>query len=306
MDRTPRHLHRRTVDLSSFAALTPLAVVLPFSLISLRLIWIPVSAALNIVGISLSFWVIPIAWTLGACCLFLRVAQTVVLTPVLGARSLTPEEHLVAQPIWEQVSASAGIDPNRFVLRVIDADELNAFACGGHMVITTTFSLQHLNQRELAGVFAHELSHHLGLHTISLTLIHWYSLPIIALARIGFAVKNVARAATETFVAHSSALTAVGAVIAGVLTAVSWAFLCVLYASDAVGNLVGHRSEFDADQRSVQLGYGSELVAALTRVIAFGGGQRSIGWRQRVRASHPPARTRVARIEAALRHPSGI
>lgn len=306
MDRTPPHLHRRRVDRSSFAALAPLAVVLPFSLISLRLIWIPVSAILNLIGINLSFWVVPIAWTLGACCLFLRFAQTLVLSPALGARSLTSEEHDVAQPIWEQVSAAAGIDPNRFVLRVIDADELNAFACGGHMVVTTSFSLRNLNQRELAGVFAHELSHHLGLHTISLTLIHWYSLPIIALARIGFALKNIARAATETFVAHSSALTAVGTVIAGVLTGVSWVFLSVLYASDAVGNLVGHRSEFDADQRSVQLGYGNELVAALNRVITFGGGQRSIGWRQRLRASHPPARTRVARIEAALRHPSGI
>jgi len=265
-----------------------------------------VSAILNLIGINLSFWVVPIAWTLGACCLFLRFAQTLVLSPALGARSLTSEEHDVAQPIWEQVSAAAGIDPNRFVLRVIDADELNAFACGGHMVVTTSFSLRNLNQRELAGVFAHELSHHLGLHTISLTLIHWYSLPIIALARIGFALKNIARAATETFVAHSSALTAVGTVIAGVLTGVSWVFLSVLYASDAVGNLVGHRSEFDADQRSVQLGYGNELVAALNRVITFGGGQRSIGWRQRLRASHPPARTRVARIEAALRHPSGI
>ncbi len=304
MDRTPPHLHRRRVDLSSFAALAPLAVVLPFSLISLRLIWIPVSAALNLIGINLSFWVVPIAWTLGACCLFLRFAQTLVLSPALGARSLTSEEHDVAQPIWEQVSASAGIDPNRFVLRVIDADELNAFACGGHMVVTTSFSLRNLNQRELAGVFAHELSHHLGLHTISLTLIHWYSLPIIALARIGFALKNIARAATETFVAHSSALTALGTVSAGVLTGVSWVFLSVLYASDAMGNLVGHRSEFDADQRSVQLGYGNELVAALTRVITYGGGQRSIGWRQRLRASHPPARTRVARIEAALRHPS--
>ena len=264
------------------------------------------SAILNLIGINLSFWVVPIAWTLGACCLFLRFAQTLVLSPALGARSLTSEEHDVAQPIWEQVSAAAGIDPNRFVLRVIDADELNAFACGGHMVVTTSFSLRNLNQRELAGVFAHELSHHLGLHTISLTLIHWYSLPIIGLARIGFALKNIARAATETFVAHSSALTAVGTVIAGVLTGVSWVFLSVLYASDAVGNLVGHRSEFDADQRSVQLGYGNELVAALNRVITYGGGQRSIGWRQRLRASHPPARTRVARIEAALRHPSGI
>ena len=242
----------------------------------------------------------------GAGVLFVRFAQTLLLTPALGARALTIEERSVAQPVWQEVATAAGINPDKFVLRVIDADELNAFACGGHLVVTTSFSLQHLGPRELAGVFAHELSHHLGLHTVSLTLIHWFSLPIIALARVGFAVKNVARAATDTFVAHSSALTALGRVVSAVLTAVSWVFLIVLYASDAVGNLVGPRSEFDADQRGVRLGYGRELASALNTVIAHGGGQRSIGWRQRLNASHPPARTRVARIEATLRHPSGI
>ena len=166
-------------------------------------------------------------------------------------------------------------------------------------------SLQHLGPRELAGVFAHELSHHLGLHTVSLTLIHWFSLPIIALARVGFAVKNVARAATDTFVAHSSALTALGRVVSAILTTVSWVFLIVLYASDAVGNLV------DIDQSSTPINeaFDSAMAAnsqALNTVIAHGGGQRSIGWRQRLNASHPPARTRVARIEATLRHPSGI
>lgn len=306
MDRPPQPSQRRAIDVSSFAALAPLLVLLPFSLISLRLLWIPVNAVLGLLGISLSFWVVPLGWTATAVCLFLRFAQEFLLTPALGARALTADEQAIAQPVWENVTQSAGVNPNRFVLRVIDADELNAFACGGHLVVTTTFSLQQLGRRELAGVFAHELSHHLGLHTISLTLIHWYSLPIIALARIGFAVKNVARAATETVVAHSSALTALGTVTAGVLTGVSWVFLSVLYASDAVGNLVGHRSEFDADQRSVRLGYGPELAAALSKVISHGGGQRSVGWRQRLRASHPPARTRVARIEAALRHPSGL
>ena len=306
MDRSPPHSLRRAVDVSSLAALAPLAVVLPFSLISFRLFWIPLNAGLGWLGVTVSLWILPLGWTAAAVCLFLRFAQTLLLAPALGARALTAEERTAAQPAWEEVTRSAGINPNRFVLRVIDADELNAFACGGHLVVTTTFALRQLGRRELAGVFAHELSHHLGLHTISLTLIHWYSLPVIALARIGFAVKNVARAATETFVAHSSALTAIGKTISGVLTGLSWMFLSVLYASDAVGNLVGHRSEFDADQRSVRLGYGPELAAALSTVITHGGGQRSVGWRQRLRASHPPARTRVARIEASLRHPSGL
>jgi Zn-dependent protease with chaperone function len=306
VESPPPRSPRRAANFSSLAALTPLLVLLPFSLISLRLIWIPLNAVLHLIGISVTFWLLPIVWMTGAGVLFVRFAQTLLLTPALGARALTIEESSVAQPVWQEVATAAGINPDKFVLRVIDADELNAFACGGHLVVTTSFSLQHLGPRELAGVFAHELSHHLGLHTVSLTLIHWFSLPIIALARVGFAVKNVARAATDTFVAHSSALTALGRVVSAILTAVSWVFLIVLYASDAVGNLVGHRSEFDADQRSVRLGYGRELASALNTVIAHGGGQRSIGWRQRLNASHPPARTRVARIEATLRHPSGI
>ena len=75
-------------------------------------------------------------------------------------------------------------------------------------------------------------------------------------------------------------------------------FLAALYASDALANLVGHSSEFEADRRAVRMGYGRQLAEALRRVISLGGGTRTIGWRARLGASHPPARTRVARIEA--------
>ena len=82
-------------------------------------------------------------------------------------------------------------------------------------------------------------------------------------------------------------------------------FLAALYASDALANLVGHSSEFEADRRAVRMGYGRQLAEALRRVISLGGGTRTIGWRARLGATHPPARTRVARIEAIMRHPSG-
>ena len=81
-------------------------------------------------------------------------------------------------------------------------------------------------------------------------------------------------------------------------------FVVALYAADALGNVVAHRSEFQADRRVVRMGYGRNLSHALRRVISLGGGQRPIGWRARLAASHPPARTRVARIDAMLRHPA--
>ena len=130
------------------------------------------------------------------------------------------------------------------------------------------------------------------------------SIPVLGLARIGFYLQNVARAATDSFATHSAALTALGRVAAGLLTAVSWVFLAALHASDALANVVGHNSEFEADRRAVRMGYGRQLVEALRAVIRQGGGGRAIGWRARLASTHPPARTRVARIEAMMVHPS--
>ena len=191
-------------------------------------------------------------------------------------------------------------------MRILPSNELNAFACGGHLVVVTSFAVERLTRPELAGVLAHELSHHLGMHTVALTLGHWLSLPIVLFARFGFFLQNVARAATDNFAAHSSALTALGRLVGALLTAISWVFLAALYASDALANLVGHSSEFEADRRAIRMGYGRQLAEALRRVISLGGGTRTIGWRARLGATHPPARTRVARIEAIMRHPSGI
>ena len=160
--------------------------------------------------------------------------------------------------------------------------------------MVTTFALAELPRRELIGVLAHELSHHLGMHTVGLTIGHWLSLPVVLLARVGFWLQNVATAATETFARGSSGLTLLGQLVAGLLTVVSLPFVAALHAADALGNVVAHRAEFQADRRVVRMGYGRHLAHALRRVIAHGGGRRPVGWRARLAASHPPARTRVA------------
>ena len=151
--------------------------------------------------------------------------------------------------------------PERYLLRVLPSDELNAYACGGHLVVVTSFAVAELTRRELAGVLAHELSHHLGMHTVALTIRHWLSLPVVLLARIGFFLQNVATAATEAFAAESRGLTTVGRVVAALLNVLSLPFVAALYASDVLGNLVGHRSELQADRRAVRMGYGRELSA---------------------------------------------
>ena len=49
----------------------------------------------------------------GAGVLFVRFAQTLLLTPALGARALTIEESSVAQPVWQEVATAAGINPHK-------------------------------------------------------------------------------------------------------------------------------------------------------------------------------------------------
>ncbi len=296
---SPTGRSSRTIDRSALTALVPVAALVPFWLLAMAVFWLPLHFVFGV-----PYWIVPVAWLALGMLLFVPAAQVALLSPLLGARTPTDDELAVISPIWRDLAARANQPQYRYVIRVIDSDELNAFACGGHLLIVTSFAIDELTARELSGVLAHELSHHLGLHTAALTVGHWLSLPVLMLARFGFYLQNVARAATDSFVSHSAALTALGRVAAGVLTAVSWVFLAALYASDALANVVGQGSEYEADRRAVRMGYGRSLVDALRAVIRLGGGERAVGWKARLASTHPPARTRVARIEAMMRHPS--
>lgn len=289
----------RQVEVSAVAALAPVLIVAPFCLLALAVVWL----ALRWV------WAIPYWWFAGgyvaaSVLLFWRPLQAAILTPLLGARRPSDDELAVLAPVWAAVAQANHLPAHRYVLRVLPSDELNAFACGGHLVVVTSFAIDELPPHELVGVLAHELSHHLGLHTVALTLEHWLSLPVVALARGGFWLHNVATAATNAFARDSAAWTVVGRLVAAVLEVLAFPFYAGLLVADALSNVVAHRAEFQADQRVVRMGYGRHLGAALRRTTAISGSHRAIGWRARLAASHPPARTRVARIEALLRHPA--
>jgi Zn-dependent protease with chaperone function len=189
----------------------------------------------------------------------------------------------------------------RFVIAVLPIDELNAFACGGHLVVVTSYAIDTLPRDELSGVLAHELSHHLGSHTVALTIGHWLSIPVFALARIGFFLQNVATAATRTFARRSSSLTVLGQLASTLLMAISWIFLSGLLLSNAIANVVGRNAELQADRRAVTMGFGRPLASALRRVINERRSERPTSLRERLAATHPPARTRVVLIEALLR-----
>jgi Zn-dependent protease with chaperone function len=289
----------RRWERSAISAFLPVAAMLPFSVLALAVLWLPLRW---LGGVPFLAWVA--AYLATGLLLFLRPVQIAVLIPILGARRATPEEAAVIEPIWGEIAAANALPPDRYVTAIVDTDELNAYACGGHLVVLTSFAVRELSTEQLRGVLAHELSHHLGMHTVALTIGHWISAPVVLLARIGVFLENAATAAGESFGRNSPLIAALGSATAALVQVVSWIFTASLRAADTLANLVGHRSEYDADQRAVRMGFGRELASALRHVLAVGHSTRPVGWRARLSASHPPARTRVARIDTLLRHPA--
>ena len=68
-----------------------------------------------------------------------------------------------------------------------------------------------------------------------------------------------------------------------------------------VNDFVGRDAEFFADRRVVELGFGRQLSRALAHVAPRDEGTIGRSRLDRVYSSHPPARTRIARIDALLR-----
>lgn len=287
---------RRGLEASALTGLVPLIAVIPVWLVALFPVWLVVQTVWEI-----SFFALALGHLASSVVLFIRPLQVLILGRLLGARPPTIQQAARLEPAWNMVLQANKVPRGRYVVMVLPSNEINAYACGGHLVVVTSYAVESLPKAELSGVLAHELSHHLGFHTVALTVMHWLGAPVWLLARLGFTLNNVATAATSSFVSHSAALTAIGRLLSAVLTAVSWVLLSGLWISTALSNVVGRRSEFQADQRAIDMGFGQPLASALRRVSATSGGATPIGWRERLAVTHPSARLRTARIDAALR-----
>lgn len=293
-----RHRSRRGRGLggSSFSAMLPVIALVPVWLLALLVFWF----------FARLWWDLPFAQfaaghLVAGFVMFLRPVQSMLTMRLLGAHPPFPEQAIRLEPAWRSVAQQLHLPPRRFRLAVLDSHELNAFACGGSLLVVTSYAIDVLPRDEMTGVLAHELAHHLGFHTVALTLRQWMSLPIYLLAEIGFFLESVATAATSSFAHQSVALRVVGGLVSGILRAFSWVFLVGLITSNALANTVGKGAEFDADRRAVEMGFGKELAVALRRVSSETLPTSATQHRGRVANSHPSPRTRMRRIETLRR-----
>jgi Zn-dependent protease with chaperone function len=286
----------RRIDGYALAAVAPVIALFPVWALAVAVFW-----WITTWFIDVPYFVFAGVWLLAGVILFLQPTQKLVLRRLLGARKPSQRESEKLQRAWNVVAQANHIRPSQFVLAVIDADDVNAFASGGHLVVVSSFAVDNLSHEQLTGVLAHELSHHLGSHTVALTVAQWLSLPIVALARIGFLLQNIARAASASFAPRSQIVGTLERVFVAVLTVISKIFLIALTVSQQICNVVGKGTEFKSDQRAIDMGFGKELSSALRHVVDSGMGERPSNWRDKLISAHPPARTRVARIDADLR-----
>ena len=276
--------------------MAPVVALLPVWLIAIGLIWLPLKLISDVSYIFFS----SMAMLFGVV-LFSRPVQRIVFARMLGARQPTPHELLALQPAWNVVSQANHFLPNRFVLAVVDSNETNAFACGGHLLVVSSYAIEHLRQDQLTGVLAHELSHHMGGHTVALTISQWMSLPVVGLARLGIWIRNSAQRATSKFTEQYVAARFFVQALTTLLTAISYLLLSGFKAAQVLNSKVGRASEYRADARAAQMGFGHELVSALRNVDKHEV-QKGMRLRPTLSAStHPPAGTRVAKLEALLK-----
>ena len=286
---------KRQVDLAAISSLAPVAALLPTWAIAIAIFWLPFWKFTDV-----SFPLFAFAALSLGIILFSKSIQKLFLARLLGARQPTYEESVALYQAWRRVAKANHISTSSFLLAVVDSNELNAFASGGHLLVVSSFAVNELDNNELTGVLAHELSHHLGSHTVALTVAQWLSLPILLLARTGFILQTIAEAISDTLGSRLSIVKFFGILASAALTIVSSIFVSGLIVAQTLSNAVGYSSEFQADRRVVRMGFGRELLHALSRVADQTNYLEQISHNQILVSSHPPARERATRLEALL------
>lgn len=287
---------KTSIDSSALTAIVPVLALLPAWLTAMSLIWVVVA-----IPFDTSYLTFIGTAALASVVMFLPATQRIFVTRMLGVRTPERDERRRLDTAARMVLAAARTPKRRFVFAIDESSDVNAFACGGHILVVSSFALDKLDDDELLGVVAHEFSHHLGAHTVGLSFAQWFSLPVLLFARLGEFTRKVARSPLRRLEAMEGAARHIARALDVVLRGFSWLFGATLVTAQRLNDLVGRDAEFHADRRVVELGFGRQLSRALTHVAARDGSSIGRSRHERIFSSHPPARTRIARIEALLR-----
>jgi len=266
------------------------AIVLLIWLLSLVVVALPAYGVAVLAGWS---WVPAVAvacaaWTASAALILVRPVEAG-LAWLLYRRLRRPRPAELARiaPALERVCRRAGTDAGRYLLRVEEKRQVNAFALGGHVLAVTRMSLE-LPDDMLEAVLAHEVGHHRHLHPLAIILGWWYLLPFEAGDRLLRAIRRLTRWLARSFnrlndrtgglaggrapdgalgmlvlLAVLGVLVVAGSVVVVVL-GVLWLPLALLVRlAKVLAAALSRAGEHAADRHAAELGYGPGLVQVL-------------------------------------------
>jgi Zn-dependent protease with chaperone function len=274
---------------------------------------LPVLLLLKAIGVPL--WIGYGLWALSACLYGLRPVQLAFARLLWPVRRPGPVEQARLDEVWRRVLRRAAVPERRFRIWVVDLADVNAHCVGRDLICVTTGALAELGDRELAGVLAHELGHHLRMHTAAAAFLVWVLLPLQAVALLGTALAlplaGCARLLSDYD--HLSAVKRPALVLLSrAETALRGLFAGPGILAFAVKNAASRRAEYQVDAYAVDLGFGTELLSALRWFESCApppahpqplvpGPRRARHAAVRVpRPTHPPLERRMARISARV------
>jgi len=303
------------------------AIVVLIWLLSLVVVALPAYGAALLAG-----WE-PVTVAILGCAAWTASAVLVVARPVeaglarLLYRSLRrprPTELARIAPALERVCRRAGDDPGRYLLRVEDKRQVNAFALGGHVLAVTRTALE-LPDDLLEAVLAHELGHHRHLHPLAIILGWWYLLPFEAGDRLVRAIRRITRWLARSFGRLSdrtgglaggrapegalgnlvlllllAILVVAGSVLVVVLGVVWLPLALLVRLAKVLSAALSRAGEHAADRHAAELGYGPALIQVLGLFLQV---ERSVPRLRGMAAllrSHPSSQSRIDSIEKTL------
>ena len=295
-------------DRTALLSLGMVVLFAPLAAVSL----LPLLWALALAGVPLRLGYT--VWACTAALYGLKPVQLALARLLWPVRRPTRDEQRRLDQVWSRVLRRAAVSERRFRIWVVDLADVNAHCVGRDLICVTTGALAELGDRELAGVLAHELGHHLRMHTAAAAFLVWVLLPLQALALAGSGLAapfaRLARrlgAAERVRGLRRWALGGLGRLEAGVRLL----FAAPGMLAFAVKNAASRESEYQVDAYAVDLGFGAELLSALRwfeacapppadQPLVPGPRRARHAAVREARPTHPPLEHRMARIKARV------
>jgi Zn-dependent protease with chaperone function len=303
------------------------AIVVLIWLLSLVVVALPAWGAAILAGRE------PVTVAVVACAAWTASAVLVVARPVeaalarllyRGLRRPRADELARITPALERVCRRAGADPARFLLRVEDKQQVNAFALGGHVLAVTRVACG-LPDDLLEAVLAHEVGHHRHLHPLAIILGWWYLLPFEAGDRLVRTIGRITRRLARGFGRLSDRtgglaggrspegalgmlmllvalglLVAAGAVLVVALGVVWLPLTLLVRLAKVLSAALSRAGEHAADQHAAELGYGPGLLQVLGLFLQVEQSAPPPRGMAALLRSHPSSRSRIDAINKTL------